>query len=79
MQVFMLTMILTLSFYIRPHVVDLLFIVNCTHQKIKALFCCIDVDCYEKFYKKNVSCFFFLFSLKKEKYTLNSIVLQNLL
>ena len=58
MQVFILTMTLTLSFYISPHVVDLLFIVNCMHQKIKALFYCIDVDCYEKFYKKM---FFFSF------------------
>ena len=54
---------------IRPRVVDLLFIVDCMHQKINALFCCINFDYMTKSVKK---CFiflsiFFLLSIKKEK------------
>ena len=52
---------------------------NPAHQKIKALFYCISLDCYEKFY---VKLFFFLSfclsSIEKGKSTLNPIVLQNL-
>ena len=67
---------------IRPHVVDVSFIVTCTHQKIKALFCCINFDYAVNFVKK--CCFTFYFPSfeyqeRKEKYTLNLIVLQNLL
>ena len=29
---------------LRPHVVDLSFIVICVHQEIKALFCCVTLD-----------------------------------
>ena len=64
---------------IRPCVVDLLFIVTCAFQKIRVYFCRINFD-YMKNFEKDV---FYLFPLKykkrQEKYTLNSIMLQNLL
>ena len=41
----------------RAHVVDLFFIVTHVHQKIKALFCCINFDYTTNFVKK---CFVFL-------------------
>ena len=59
-------------------VVDLSFIVTRLHQKIKVLFCHINFDYYEEFCKKMFFLTFF-FVQKKEKYPLNSIVLQNLL
>ena len=66
----------------RQHVADLSFMVTRTHQKIKALFCCIDFD-YKKNLVKKCFVFFQLFSFeykkRKEKYTLYSIMLQNLL
>ena len=37
---------------VRPRLVDLLFIVTCAHQKIKALFCCINFDYTTNFVKK---------------------------
>ena len=54
---------------IRPHLVDLLLIVMCTPQKMKALFFHINFDYLKNFVKK---CFdflsiFFLLSVKKEK------------
>ena len=66
----------------RSHVIDLSFIVTGTHQKIKPIFCCINFD-YTKNFVKQCFVFFHLFPFKckkrKEKYTLNSIVLKNLL
>ena len=55
--------------------------ITCTHQKIKALFCCINFDYMTSFVKKCFVFHFFSFEYKKRKakYTLNSIVLQNLL
>ena len=53
---------------VRPHVVDLSFIVTCAHQKIKALFCHINFD-----YAKNVKKWFvflstfFLLNIKKKR------------
>ena len=66
---------------IRPCVVDLLFIVTCAFQKIKVYFCCINIDYTKNFEKKCFSFYLFPFEYKKrqEKYTLNSIMLQNLL
>ena len=54
---------------LRTHVVDLLFIVNHMHQKIKALFFGINFDYYKKFCKKKMFSFlsFFLLSILKEK------------
>ena len=54
---------------VRPHVVDLSFIVTCAHQKIKALFCRINFDYVKNAVKK---CFvfvstFFLLSIKKKR------------
>ena len=72
---------LTTFLVLRPHVIDLPFIVTCTHQKIKALFCHISFD-YTTNFAKNVLFFFLFFvllSIKKQKYTLNPIELQNLL
>ena len=37
---------------IRPHLVDLLLIVMCTHQKLKALFFHINFDYLKNFVKK---------------------------
>ena len=52
---------------IRPCVVDLLFIVTCAFQKIKAYFCRINFD-YTKNFEKNVFLsIFFLLSIKKDK------------
>ena len=66
----------------RPHVADLSFIVTLTHQKIKALFCCINFD-YTKNLVKKCFVLFHLFSFeykkRKEKYPLYSLKLQNLL
>ena len=69
---------------LRPYVVDFSFIVTHAHQKIKALFCCINFDYITNFVKKCfvfLSIFFFYFECKKrkQKYTLNSIILENLL
>ena len=63
---------------LRPRVVYLSFIVTRTHQKIKALFCCINFDYTTSFVKKCFVFQFFSFEYKKRKakYTLNSIVLQ---
>ena len=63
-------------------IVDLSFIVTCAHQKIKALFCHIIFDYYNKFCKKmffSLSLFLLgiYINIKKEEYRLNSIVLQN--
>ena len=41
-----------ITYVVRPHVVDLSFVVTHTHQKIKALFCCINFECYKKFCRK---------------------------
>ena len=66
---------------IRPHLVDLLLIVMCTHQKLKALFFHINFDYLKNFVKNILIFFYFSFECKKrkEKYTLNLNVLQNLL
>ena len=69
--------------FLSPRVVDLLFIVTSAASKIKALFCRINFD-YATNFVKNVLfllSFFFSFEHKKreKKYTLNLIVLQNLL
>ena len=65
----------------RSHVIDFSFIVTGTHQKIKPIFCRINFD-YTKNFAKQCFVFFHLFPFKckkrKEKYTLNSIVLKNL-
>ena len=53
---------------LRPHVVDLSFIVICAHQKIKALFCHINFDYATNFVKKMFFLsIFFLLSIKKER------------
>ena len=43
--------------FLRPPVVDLLFIVTCMHQKVKTLFCCINFDNKTNLVEK---CFVFL-------------------
>ena len=64
--------------FFRSHAVDLSFTVSCMHQKIKTLFCCINVDFTTKFVKKCFSFYFFSFEYKerKEKFTLNLIVFK---
>ena len=52
---------------LRPHVFDLLFIVTCMHQKIKALFYCINFDYTKNSVKKCFSFIFFLWVWKKER------------
>ena len=53
----------------RSRVVDLSFIVTHVHQKLKALFCCINFDYTKNFIKKMfyLSFYFFFFEIKKEK------------
>ena len=48
-------------------VVDLLFIVTCTHQKIEALLCCINYDYTANIVKKILFINFFLLSIEKRK------------
>ena len=48
-------------------VVDLLFIVTCTHQKIEALLCCINYDYTANIVKKILFINFFLLSMEKRK------------
>ena len=68
----------------RSRVVDLKFIVSFivtrTHQDIKALFCCLNFNYYDKFYKKMF--FFYLFSfeyIKKRKMHIKLDCASNLL
>ena len=71
----------TVNWLFRPHVADLFFIVTFAHQKIKALFCHFNFDYMANFVEKSFVFLFFYFEYnkRKEKYMLNSIVLQNLL
>ena len=64
--------------FFRSHAVDHSFTVSCMHQKVKTLFCCINVDFTTKFVKKCFSFYFFSFEYKerKEKFTLNLIVFK---
>ena len=71
---------------LRPRLVHLSFIVTRAYQKIKVLFCRISFDYTTNSVKK---CFVFLLPFlffvflrikkRKEKYRVNSIMLQNLL